>query len=85
MEKSMGAYSVAQAKSKLSGLLQAAEAGEHVVITRRGVAIATLAPLNRPKPKVDWPRIKAFQKKSAKAPRRAKTDVTTLVRKMRDD
>ncbi len=80
----MGAYSVAQAKAQLSGLLQAAEAGESVVITRRGIAIATLEPLNRPKPKVDWQRIKAFQKKAAKAAPLTKTSVTALVREMRD-
>ena len=35
---------VAEAKAKLSGLLDAVEAGEAVVITRRGKAIAELVP-----------------------------------------
>ena len=35
---------VAEAKAKLSGLLDAVEAGEAVVITRRGKAIAELGP-----------------------------------------
>ena len=35
---------VAEAKAKLSGLLDAVEAGEAVVITRRGKPIAELVP-----------------------------------------
>jgi prevent-host-death family protein len=35
---------VAEAKSQLSGLLNAVEAGEAVVITRRGKAVAELVP-----------------------------------------
>lgn len=35
---------MAEAKSQLSGLLDAVEAGEAVVITRRGKAVAELVP-----------------------------------------
>ncbi len=40
----MAQYSVAQAKDSFSKLLDKAEAGEEVVITRRGEVIAELRP-----------------------------------------
>jgi prevent-host-death family protein len=40
----MARYSVAEAKNNLPKLLDLALAGEEVIITRRGVEIATLAP-----------------------------------------
>jgi prevent-host-death family protein len=81
----MGAYSVAQAKAQLSGLLLAVESGEEVVITRRGIAVATLSPIAKPRAAVDWTRIKSFQKKSAKALIKKKVDLSELVSKMRDE
>jgi prevent-host-death family protein len=81
----MGAYSVAQAKAQLSSLLLAVESGEEVVITRRGIAVATLSPIAKPRAAVDWTRIKSFQKKSAKALINSKVDLSELVRKMRDE
>jgi prevent-host-death family protein len=81
----MGAYSVAQAKAQLSGLLLAVESGEEVVITRRGIAVATLLPISKPRAAVDWTRIKSFQKKSAKGLFKSKVDLSELVSKMRDE
>jgi prevent-host-death family protein len=81
----MGAYSVAQAKAQLSGLLSAAEAGEKVVITRRGVAIASLAPIAKARPKTDWERIKKLQQRSARAISKPKLNLTALVQEMRDE
>lgn len=40
---------IAEAKAKLSQLLDAAVAGEHVVIARAGKPIATLAPIDPPR------------------------------------
>ena len=45
--------SVAEAKSHLSELIAAVEAGDEVVITKRGVPVATLVPRPRPKKKID--------------------------------
>lgn len=45
--------SVAEAKAHLSELIAAAEAGEDVVITRRGKPIVGLVRLETPKKKVD--------------------------------
>ncbi len=81
----MAAYSVAQAKAQLSGLLSAVESGEEVIITRRGVAIATLSPITKPKAAIDWARIKSFQRKSAKTLGNSKIELAGLVRKMRDE
>jgi prevent-host-death family protein len=81
----VAAYSVAQAKAQLSGLLLAVESGEEVVITRRGIAVATLSPIAKPRTAVDWTRIKSFQKKSAKALIKSKVDLSELVSKMRDE
>ena len=41
----MKTYSVHEAKTHLSRLLRQAEAGEEVVITRSGLAVARLAPV----------------------------------------
>jgi prevent-host-death family protein len=81
----MGSYSVAQAKTQLSGLLSAVEAGENVIITRRGIAIASLTPIAKPKPKVDWVRIKNLQGRSAKAFIKSELDLTALVQEMRGE
>ena len=72
--------SVAEAKAHLSELIAAAEAGEDVVITRRGEPVATLSPLPRPKRKVDlvW-----LHEMTAGMP--MGEDSMTAIRQMRDD
>lgn len=45
--------SVAEAKSHLSELISAVEAGDEVVITKRGVPVATIVPRPKPKKKID--------------------------------
>jgi len=45
--------SVAEAKSHLSELIAAVEAGDEVVITKRGVPVATIVPRPKPKKKID--------------------------------
>lgn len=45
----MVTVSLAQAKARLSELLDKVEAGEEVVITRRGRAVAHISPATRPK------------------------------------
>ena len=72
--------SVAEAKAHLSELIAAAEAGEDVVITRRGEPVATLPPLPRPKRKVDldW-----LHEMTAGMP--MGEDSMIVIRQMRDD
>ena len=45
--------SVAEAKSHLSELIAAVEAGDDAIITKRGVPFATIVPIPRPKRRVD--------------------------------
>ncbi|MBK8909023.1 MAG: type II toxin-antitoxin system prevent-host-death family antitoxin [Rhodospirillales bacterium] len=45
----MVTVSLAQAKAHLSELLDKVEAGEEVVVTRRGRAVAHISPATRPK------------------------------------
>jgi prevent-host-death family protein len=58
LEFSVAAYSVAQARDGLPGLIDKAMAGEEVIITRHGKPVAELrsAPAEAPAPRlgVDW-------------------------------
>lgn len=45
----MNTVTLAEAKTHLSHLLDQVEAGEEVVITRRGQAIARISPVKKPK------------------------------------
>lgn len=76
----MSTFSVAEAKAHLSELLNRAEKGETVVITRRGTPVVQLAPLVRAKPGIDLARLRALRSATPKA----KTAADRLVRKMRD-
>ena len=55
-------FSVAEAKSHLSELIAAAEAGDDVIITKRGVPVATIVPLPRPKRRVDLDWLREMKK-----------------------
>lgn len=73
--------SVAEAKAHLSELLTAVEAGEVISITRRGKAVATLAPVQRPRKPIDLDELRAL------TDRMPYSDVSAadIVRQMRDD
>jgi prevent-host-death family protein len=47
----MAEYSVAEAKNSLPALIEKAEAGEHVVITRHGHPVVELRPVAAVKPR----------------------------------
>jgi prevent-host-death family protein len=75
----MVTVSLAQAKAQLSELLNKVEAGEEIVITRRGRPVAHLMPISTPK-----------QKLGSLAEFRAKMPVlrqpsSVLLREMRDE
>lgn len=78
----MSTYSVAEARNQLSALIERAEAGEDVVITRHGrpvVALRATGPRERRPVDPDWLR-------SRRAPRRpGGLDAGTLVSTMRDE
>lgn len=77
----MSTFSVAEAKAHLSELLERAEKGEKVVITRRGEPVVQLAPVKSTKPNIDFARLRALRAAMPKA----KTSADKLVRKMRDE
>lgn len=77
----MTTFSVAEAKAHLSELLERAEKGEKVVITRRGEPVVQLAPVKTSKPGIDFARLRALR---AVMPM-AKTPGNKLIRKIRDE
>lgn len=80
----MKTVSVAEAKAHLPKLLQAAEAGEQVVITRHGKPVAEVAPVRDDARRkwlegLDW----LAERRAARAP--AVQDAASLIREMRDE
>ena len=69
---------VAQAKAQLSSLLDAVEAGEPVVITRRGKAIADLVPRRSVRDLL--PQLEALRQQLPQQPR----DAVDTLRALRD-
>ena len=74
-------YSVAEAKARMSELLDRAQKGEKVVITRRGEPVVQLAPVRMVKPGIDFARLRALRATMPKAG----TPAARLVRQMRDE
>ena len=56
----MGTISLADAKAHLSELVDRVESGDSVDITRRGKAVARLAPIMEPRKPVDVARLRAL-------------------------
>lgn len=79
----MSTYSVADARNRLSELIDEALAGKPVTITRHGHPVVELRPV-RPVPRlmtsadVEW----VIQRRRG---RKAKVDSVTLIRQMRDE
>ena len=78
-------HSVAEAKNKLSELIDRALKGEDVVITRHGRPVVEMKPVAKPAPRMtkadlDWLRARAIKR------RRPPTEnAAELVRRMRDE
>ena len=80
----MSSYSVADAKNKLSDLIDRALSGEAVVITRHGHPVAELRPVPGPPPRItkadiEWVR----QRRAPRLP--GGEDAGTFVSRMRDE
>jgi prevent-host-death family protein len=80
----MGSHSVAEARNKLSELIDRALRGEGVVITRHGKPVAELRPIPAPprpvtKADIDWLDAHRIRRLSAAE------DAGTLVSRMRDE
>lgn len=80
----MGTYSVAEAKNQLSKLIDEAQSGEPVTITRHGkpaVHLTAVQPAPRPMTKEDLDRLEADRATLPKLPKSG----AELVREMRDE
>lgn len=76
----MDSYSLADAKARLSELIDKVEAGQTVEITRRGKPAARLVPPKRELKKVD---VDALRRLRARLPWQDKS-AAELIREMRD-
>ncbi len=76
----MDSYSLADAKARLSELIDKVEAGETVEITRRGKPVATIAPVRPPLQPIDWDALDRLAKRMPKQ----KQGAGEFVRAMRD-
>ena len=56
----MASIPLAEAKARLSSLVERAEAGETVEITKRGRPVAKLVPTEPPREPFDWAALDAF-------------------------
>lgn len=77
----MDGINLADAKARLSELVDRARSGETVEILRRGKAAARLAPPTEPRKRVD---AKALEQLTERLPRQ-KQSAARMVRAMRDD
>jgi prevent-host-death family protein len=69
--------SIAEAKARLSELIAS---GEEIVVTKRGVPVATLQPLPAPRKTVDLAWLREMTKDMPMGP-----DSMTVIRQMRDE
>jgi len=77
----MGTVSLAQAKARLSEVLDRVEAGEEVVITRRGRAVARVESVSKPLQPIAFDELAALRAKLPKAT----TSSVELIRQLRNE
>ena len=77
----MDPISLADAKARLSELVDRVEAGDSIEITRRGKAVARLSPATQPRKRID---AALLQSLTATMPLQTKS-AADLVRSMRED
>ena len=80
MDNRRKTYSVAEAKSGLSELLDRVEAGEEILITRRGRLIARVEGAEVARKKLPLPSLRVLRATQPKA----KTPIAVLIRQLRD-
>ena len=77
----MDSYSLADAKARLSELIDRVEAGETVEITRRGKPVARLISADRKLKPIDWDALERFTDSQPMQ----KEGAGEFIRRMRDD
>lgn len=78
-------YSIAEAKNRLSELIERALAGEDVTIARDGKPVVTLRPVEKPARAVTQADLDWLRARQARFKDMRKIDGTALVRQMRDE
>ena len=78
----MGAFSIAEAKAQLSAIVEMVENGENVTITKRGIPVVKIVPVNAlpVKPKIDLEALRAFRESMPPM----KESAVDMIRRMRD-
>ena len=78
----MGAFSIAEAKAQLSAIVLMVQNGESITITKRGIPVVKIVPLNAVpvKPKMDLEKLRAFR--ATLTP--LKISGADMIRRMRD-
>ena len=79
----MSEYSVADTKNRLSELLDRAERGEEVVVTRHGKPVAKITPI-RPEPKRITPELMEWWDRNIVKPKKP-FGAAKVIRQMRDE
>jgi prevent-host-death family protein len=77
----MTEVSLAEAKARLSALVERARSGETVSITRRGKPVARLVPADTPRQKIDVAKLRALTERM----RPQTQGAAEFIREMRDD
>jgi prevent-host-death family protein len=77
----MESYSLADAKARLSELVDKVEAGETVEITRRGKVVAKVSPPDKVRGPVDWAALEALR---SRLPMQEES-AGDFIRRMRDE
>jgi prevent-host-death family protein len=80
----MSTHSVAEAKNKLSKLIDRALKGEAVVITRHGTPVIEMKPISKPRRQMTQADLE-WLKSRRNGRLSLSEDAATLVRKMRDE
>lgn len=77
----MNEVSLAEAKARLSALVELARSGVSVSITRRGKPVARLVPAERPRQKIDVAQLRALTNQM----KRQSQSAGEFIRELRDD
>ena len=78
--RSIASIALAEAKARFSALVERAEAGETIEITKRGRTVAKLVPTEPPRESFDWAALHAFI-----AEQEPQEDSGVFVRRMRNE
>ncbi|HEX8363962.1 MAG TPA: type II toxin-antitoxin system prevent-host-death family antitoxin [Allosphingosinicella sp.] len=79
----MGAVNLSDAKARLSELVERAEGGEEVTITRRGKPVAKIVAIEKPRNRLDMEALSALRALTAKMQIYEDPDGLSFVERMR--